>query len=53
VISVNKFYFGILALLLVCLTAPVLAKYSGGTDLTGDGWVDLEDLAAFADNWLQ
>lgn len=27
--------------------------YCGGTDLTGDGFVDLEDLAAFVENWLQ
>jgi hypothetical protein len=27
--------------------------YCGGADLTGDGWVDLDDLAAFANNWLQ
>jgi hypothetical protein len=27
--------------------------YCGGSDLTGDGWVDLEDLAAFVNNWLQ
>jgi len=26
--------------------------YCGGTDLTGDEWVDLDDLAAFAGNWL-
>ncbi len=26
--------------------------YCGGIDLTGDGWVDLADLAAFANNWL-
>jgi hypothetical protein len=27
--------------------------YCGGMDLTVDGWVDLNDLAALADNWLQ
>ncbi|MGD0077293.1 MAG: GLUG motif-containing protein [Sedimentisphaerales bacterium] len=27
--------------------------YCGGTDLTGDGLVDLNDLAAFVQNWLQ
>ena len=27
--------------------------YCGGTDLTGDGLVDLDDLDAFAENWLQ
>ncbi|MGA2092508.1 MAG: GLUG motif-containing protein [Sedimentisphaerales bacterium] len=27
--------------------------YCGGSDLTGDGFVDLEDLYAFAENWLQ
>jgi hypothetical protein len=27
--------------------------YCGGTDLTGDGLVNLEDLAALAENWLR
>ncbi|MGD0077294.1 MAG: GLUG motif-containing protein [Sedimentisphaerales bacterium] len=27
--------------------------YCGGTDLTGDGLVDLNDLAAFVQNWLE
>jgi hypothetical protein len=27
--------------------------YCGGTDLTGDGWVDLNDLNVLADNWLE
>jgi hypothetical protein len=27
--------------------------YCGGTDLTGDGLVDLDDLDAFVENWLQ
>jgi hypothetical protein len=27
--------------------------YCGGSDLTGDGLVDLEDLAALTENWLQ
>jgi hypothetical protein len=27
--------------------------YCGGTDLTGDGLVNLDDLAALAENWLQ
>jgi hypothetical protein len=27
--------------------------YCGGNDLTGDVFVDLEDLAAFAENWLR
>jgi hypothetical protein len=27
--------------------------YCGGTDLTGDGFVDLYDLDAFVENWLQ
>jgi hypothetical protein len=27
--------------------------YCGGIDLTGDGLVDLYDLAIFAENWLQ
>jgi hypothetical protein len=26
--------------------------YCGGIDLTGDGFVDLNDLAAFVENWL-
>jgi hypothetical protein len=26
--------------------------YCGGNDLTGDGWVDIFDIAVFADNWL-
>jgi hypothetical protein len=26
--------------------------YCGGTDLTGDGFVNLEDLYAFVENWL-
>ena len=26
--------------------------YCGGTDLTGDQWVDLDDLAILCDNWL-
>ena len=26
--------------------------YCGGADLTGDGIVDITDLAVFADNWL-
>ena len=30
-----------------------LNLYCGGADLTGDGWVDLDDLAAFVNNWLQ
>lgn len=27
--------------------------YCGGTDLTGDQWVDLDDLDALVENWLQ
>jgi hypothetical protein len=27
--------------------------YCGGKDLTGDEWVDLEDLDTFVENWLQ
>jgi len=27
--------------------------YCGGNDLTGDGFVDLEDLSAFVENWLR
>jgi hypothetical protein len=27
--------------------------HCGGMDLNGDGWVDLNDLAIIADNWLQ
>jgi hypothetical protein len=27
--------------------------YCGGTDLTGDGWVNFNDLAALAEHWLQ
>jgi hypothetical protein len=26
--------------------------YCGGSDLTGDEWVDLDDLDALVDNWL-
>ena len=32
---------------------PDLTLYCGGADLTGDGWIDLEDLAILVNNWLQ
>lgn len=42
----------IFALLVIVICSQAQAKYSGGSDLTGDEWVDLDDLTIFCDNWL-